>query len=125
VEIANQLARLQKRAADIVISHKRVLERNLELFREPEGGVIARVRNGHDDVGFDWKLAGKLAAHLGSDLADGHAADFAVRTREVNILEHTERGALRLKGKLRTDPVFVDNQNFPRLHVAYELGMNQ
>src|ERR1051325_11278027 len=102
-----------------------MLEWDSEFFGKTERSVVARVRNRHNDIGFNGKLARELATHFGPDFADRDAANFTVRSRKINILEHAEGRPLRLKWKFRTNSVFVDDQNFAGLNVSNELGMNQ
>ena len=101
-----------------------MFEWNLHFFGETERCVVAGIRHRHNDVGFHRKLAGKFAAHFGADFADVHTADDAVRPREINVFEHAKGRLLRLKRKLRTHSVFVDDQNLTGLNFANELGVN-
>ena len=90
VEIANELARLEKGAPDVVIAHEGVLVGNVQLVREAERGVVSGVGHRHDDVGFDRKSSRQFASHFGAHLGDVDAADDAVGPREINVLEHAK-----------------------------------
>src|SRR5438876_4210283 len=98
-----------------MIPDKGVLVGNFQFFGEPERGVIAGVGHRHDDVGFDREFSRQLATHFHSHLADIHAADNAVRPREVNVFEHAERWTLRLERPLRAYSVLVDDEYLARL----------
>src|SRR6266480_7526101 len=64
VEIADELTRLQKCAANIVVADEGVGVRNLEFLSKTESGIISRVGYRHDDVRFDWKFSRQFAAHF-------------------------------------------------------------
>ena len=68
VEIADELGGLKKRAADVMIAHEGVAVRNPELLREPERGVISRIRHGHHEVSFDGMQPRQFAPHFASAL---------------------------------------------------------
>ena len=71
-------------------------------------------------------FARELAAHFLADFVDVVAVDDAVGPREIDVFKNAER-ALLVRGK-RLDagqPFFVDDDDFARLHVADEFGVNQ
>ena len=70
IEVANELARLEKGAPDVVVADKGVLVGNVELVREPERGIVPGVGHRHDDVGVDRKSSRQLASHLGAHFRD-------------------------------------------------------
>ena len=41
IEIANQLTRLQESAADVMVSHKSVLVRDVQFVGKPECGIVS------------------------------------------------------------------------------------
>ena len=92
---------------------------------ETERGVIAGVRHGNHDVGFDRKFSRQLAAHLGADLADVYAADDAVGPRKIDVFEHAEGRLLIRERPFRAQTVLIDDQDFAGLDLANELRVNQ
>src|SRR5437773_1800199 len=88
VEIADELAWLQKRAANVVIADEGVCVRNFQFLSKAEGGVISGVGDRYNNICLDRKLACELAPHFHSDFSNINAADHAVRAREVNVFEH-------------------------------------
>src|SRR5213075_1112607 len=124
-EIADELARLQKCAPDVVVSDKRMRKGNIEFFRESERSVISGIGYRHDNIGLNRKSARQFAAHFGADFADVHATEFAVRSREVDVLKHAECRLLRLVREFRTDSTVIDDQNLARFDVANEFRVNQ
>ncbi len=107
-----------------MIADKGVFVRNFQFLGETERGIIARVWHRNNDVGLDRKLACEFATHFGAHFANIDAAEDAVRSREINVFEHAKGRLLRLKRKLRTHSVFVDDQNLTGLNFANELGVN-
>ena len=108
-----------------MIAHKGVRVRNLQFLCETERGVVAGVGHRHDDVGFDRKFARQLASHVRPHFADIHAADDAVRPREINVFEHAEGWLLRWERVLGAQSVFIDDQDFARLDFPNELRVDQ
>ena len=62
----------------------------------------------------------QFAAHIDACLADGDAAQAAVGSREVDILEDAEGLARLGEGELGADSLIVDHDNLSRLEVADE-----
>src|SRR5206468_6547894 len=125
VEIADQLTRLQKCAANLVITDERVGVRNIQLLSETESRVISGIRYRHDDVGLNGELSRKFAAHLHPHFSDIHAADHAIRSREINVFEHAKCGPLVREWPFRAESGLVDDQDFARFNFADELRMDQ
>jgi hypothetical protein len=84
------------------------------------------VGHGHDNVGVDRMFARELAAHFHPRLIDVPVGDGAVGPGEIDIFENAERAA-RLLGKCLNafQAVLVDDNDFARLDVADEPGVNQ
>ena len=125
IEVANELARLKKGAPDVVIADEGVLVGNVELVRESERGIVARVGHRHDEVGFDRKFSRQLAAHLGPHFGDVDAADDAVGPREIDVFEHAKGRLLFLEGPFRAKAVLADDEDFARLDFADEFRVNE
>ena len=126
-KIADELARLQERAAHVVIADEGVAEGDPAFLGESHRRPIAAVGHGNDEVGFDGMLAGELAAEVDADLGDVLVVDVAVGPREIHELENAE--CVRL---LRVGPgidgaeaVLVDDDDFAGRDVADVFGVDQ
>src|SRR3546814_15971331 len=86
-EMADLLRRLDEGAADVVIAGEAELEGNAGLGGVADGRRYAGIGHRHDDVGFDRRLSGQLAADPLTDLVDRGAFDDTVRAREVDVFE--------------------------------------
>ena len=73
-ELAQGLAGLDERAADVGVLHEALAERDAALLGVPGRGRGAGLGHGHHQVGLDRELAGQLAAHLDPRLVDAAAA---------------------------------------------------
>ena len=100
-------------------------KRNVQFLCKTKGSVISGIRHRHDNIGLNRKSARQFASHFGPDFADVHATEFAVRSREVDVLKHAECRLLRLVREFRTDSALIDDQNLARFDVANEFRMNQ
>src|ERR1041385_6986352 len=125
VEIADQLTGLEKGAPDIVIPDKRVFVRNAEFVRESERGVVTRVWYGHHDVRFDRIPSRQLASHLGADLSDIDAAHDAIRSREINVLEHAKRFFFLAEWPFRANAFVANDDHFARPHLPNVFGVDE
>src|SRR3546814_6766537 len=67
-EMADLLRRLDEGAADVVIAGDADLEGNAGLGGVADGRRYAGIGHRHDDVGFDRRLSGQLAADPLTDL---------------------------------------------------------
>ena len=126
IKIANELTRLQKTTAHIVIADKRHLKGEAAFQRVTQRGAVAAVGNGHDDVGFYGIFTCQLAPHIHAHFINIAPIEIAVRPRKVDVLENTERSLLLFgEGLDAAQPVVIDNDNLARLHVTHELCLNQ
>ena len=116
-ELAQGLAGLDERAADVGVLHEALAERDAALLGVPRRGRRARLGHGHHQVGLDGELAGQPAAHLDARLVDAAAADRGVGAGEVDVLEHA---ALRLRRReqVGAQAVLVDDQQLAGLDLA-------
>ena len=120
VEVADELGRLDEGAADVVVADESGVVGNSQFLGEAERGIDAGVGHGDDHVGLDGVEARQFAAHVDACLADGDAAQTAVGSREVDILEDAEGLARFGEGELGADSLVVDHDNLSRLEVADE-----
>src|SRR4029077_19962604 len=85
IEVADELARLQKRSANVVIADESVRIGNIQFLGKTERRIISGVRHRHDDVCIDRKFSCQFASHFHAHLADVNAADHTVRAREIDV----------------------------------------
>src|SRR5206468_8607557 len=85
VEVADKLSRLQKTAADVMIAHEGHLERDVRLLRVTEGGAVAAVGHGHDDVGGDRMFAREVTAHFHADFIHVAVGYGAVGPGQIDV----------------------------------------
>ena len=126
-EITDELARLQKCAADVVIADEGVAERDAAFLGEAHGGPVAAVGHGNDKIGLDGILARKSAPEINTGLGNVLVGQVAVGPREVHKFKNTERMRLlnvgpRVDG---TNAVLVDDNNLAGGDIANILGMNE
>ena len=108
-----------------MIADKGVCVRNLQFLSKAKRGIISGVGHRHDNVCIDRKPAREFASHLHAHFSDVHAADHAVRTREINIFKHAERGLFLREWPLRAQSVFIDDQHFAWLNFTNEFRVNE
>src|SRR5438093_1161594 len=126
VEVADELGGLQEAAADVVVADEGHLEGYARLQRIAQGGAVAAVGHGHDHVGGDGEFAGELAAHFDADFIDVAIGDGAVGPREIDVFEDAEGAAVVAgKGLDAIEAVLVDDDDFARLDIADELGVDE
>ncbi len=126
-EVADELARLQKRAADVVIADERVAVRDAGLFRKTHRRPVAAVGHGDDEVGGDRGFLRELPAEVDAHLRDIALVDVAVGSGKIDVLKNAERVRLLRVGP-RIDgvhAVFVDQHDFAGRDVADKLGVDQ
>ena len=125
IEVTDELRWLDEGTPDVVVADKGGVIRNPELFGEAERGVDARVGYRDHDIGLDRVESCQFPAHIDASLADGHAAQAAVRAREIDVLKDTKGLSAFGKGKLRADPLVIDHNDLARLDIANEGGTDQ
>src|SRR5262249_44147518 len=91
----DRLLRLNERPPDVMVADQSHLHRESGFFSESDRRTDARVRNWHDDVRVDRRLARENPPEIGADLVDAPAEDVAVRPGEIHVLEDTMRQGLR------------------------------
>ncbi len=85
----------------------------------------AAVRHGNHKIGLHRVFARELAAHFLAHVIDAAPGNGAVRPREIDVFKNAEGAALVCGKRLQAgQPFFVDDDDFARLHVADELGLN-
>ena len=123
-ELAQGLAGLDERAADVGVLDEALAERDAALLGVPGGGRGARLGDRHHQVGVDRELAGQPAAHLDARLVHAAAADGGVGAGEVDVLEHAALG-LRLGEPVGAQAVLVDRDQLARLDLADDAGADR
>ena len=70
-------------------------------------------------------FARELAAHFLANFINAAAANHAVRPREIDVFKNAKRPALVFGKRLKADQtLFVDDDDFARLDIPDELGLN-
>src|SRR5262249_10899885 len=125
VEIANELRRLEKRSANVVVPHKCVLIGNIQFMAESQSRVISGIRHRHHNIGRHWMQPRKFASHGNSNLAHITATYLAIGARKIDIFEHAESFALFPERPFRPDAVVIDHHNFARLDLADKIRVDE
>ncbi len=84
--------------------------------------AVAESGHADDDVGFDGRLPGQLAAHVHAHRVEEFVSQNAVRAGEVDVLEDAEGIALLLDGLGGVESLTIDDDGLARLHFAHEFG---
>ena len=94
-------------------------------MRETQRRVVTRVRHRHHDVRVDRISSRELASHLSAHLRHIHAAHDAVRSREINVLEHAKRFFFLAERPLRANAFVANDEHFARPDLANVFGMDE
>src|SRR6266566_7295514 len=117
-EIADRLRRLDERSADVMIANQAHAEGNLGFERVADGSGHAGVGHGNDKVRFGGMFAREQAAEHFAALVDGAAENYAVRTREVDVLENALLMLFRGREVDGLNAAFGDAHHFAGLDFA-------
>src|SRR6266851_5251371 len=103
----NRLARLDKSAADIVAAHQRHLEGEPGFLRETQGGGVARIGYGHNQIRLGRTLTCERPPMRLPYLVNIAAEMKAVGSREIDVFENAALGRRWRERAERSDAVVV------------------
>ena len=125
VEVADHLRGLQESAADVMVAHESVGQRNAARLGITLRRVVARVGHRHDDVRRDGTGSRETAPHLDAHLGHVAAAQVAVGPREIDELENAEGRRGRSERAQRADTIGIDDDNLAGFDLAHELRADE
>ncbi len=99
-------------------------ERNPAFAREPHRRRHPRIGHRHHHVRRNGTLPRELDADPLARLVHPAPVEHAVRTREIDILEHAEPSRLRAERLDAPHPRIVDDHDLARIDVAHELRVH-
>ena len=121
--VARGLRGLDERAANVVIADERELVRQSALFGETNGRRVRRIRHAEHQLGAGSRAILRETPPKGAAGAVHRTAeDSAVRTCEVNVLEHAALELLRLEREDRALARLVNGDDLAGLDVALVRG---
>ena len=89
---------------------------------EADRGGGATVGDRADEIRLHGRFASQFDADLAARLIDRAAAENAVGTREIDVLEQAEARGAALEGEVALDAVGGDDHHLTGLDLAYQLG---
>ena len=125
VEIADHLSRLNKCAADVVVSNEGRIVRNPEFFRKSQRRKDAGVGHRNNKISLHRVTPCEFASHLHAGHADVCASQVAVWARKVNVFKNAKCTAFFFERPLAAKSIFINDQNFARFDITNKLGVNQ
>src|SRR5215471_4175282 len=112
-------------SADVVITDQSESEWNSRFLRIANRRRNAGVRNGDNQIGFDWIFLSQDPPHLIAASLDRPTEHHAVGPREINVLEDALREARRVKGFDGFQLFAADLDNFSRFDFTHIRGADE
>jgi len=111
-EMADLVRRLDKGAADIMVTDDAEIEGNAGLLCIADGGGGAAVGHGDDQVRRDRVFSCQLPSDILAHVIDRASLNHAVGTGEVNMLEYAEALGRRREGEMGADTGLINDHHF-------------
>jgi hypothetical protein len=118
MEVPHGLGRLDKSAAHVVVSDYSHFQWNSRFLRESEGGIVARVRKGHNYVSTHLIFSGHLVSLAFAGHIDILSENIAVRPGKVDEFENAEGCSTRIREMSRPESIAIDEDHLSRLDVS-------
>jgi hypothetical protein len=118
MEVPHGLGRLDKSAAYVVVADYAHFQGNARFLREAEGGIVARVRKGHNNVGAHLILPGHLVSLALTGQIDILSKNIAVRTGKIDELENTEGSSTRIREVSRPESIAINEDHLSRFDIS-------